>query len=171
MNGVRRGVEPQIDNLKDVPVSDIRRWMTYFEKGESVIIKDLEELKESEPREYEKLHFQNIHSLVTVPLIENDAVMGFFGVDNPPVQDLENTTAILNILAYFFQTLISRNRMADRLQQLSFTDGLTGAMNRNAFIRDITPPIPDKGYGWGVIFVDVNGLKETNDQYGHVAGG
>ena len=28
--------------------------------------------------------------------------------------------------------------MADRLQQLSFTDGLTGAMNRNAFIRDIT---------------------------------
>ena len=60
--------------------------------------------------------------------------------------------------------------MADRLQQLSFTDGLTGAMNRNAFIRDITPPIPDKGYGWGVIFVDVNGLKETNDQYGHVAG-
>lgn len=66
-----------------------------------MIIKDLEELKESEPREYEKLHFQNIHSLVTVPLIENDAVMGFFGVDNPPVQDLENTTAILNILAYF----------------------------------------------------------------------
>lgn len=42
-----------------------------------MIIKDLEELKESEPREYEKLHFQNIHSLVTVPLIENDAVMGF----------------------------------------------------------------------------------------------
>lgn len=44
------GVEPQINNLKDVPVSDIRRWMTYFEKGESVIIKDLEEFKESEPR-------------------------------------------------------------------------------------------------------------------------
>ena len=33
MNGVRQGVEPQIDNLKDVPVSDIRRWMTYLKKG------------------------------------------------------------------------------------------------------------------------------------------
>ena len=43
-----------------------------------MIIKDLEEFKESEPREYEKLHLQNIHSLVTVPLIENDAVSGIF---------------------------------------------------------------------------------------------
>lgn len=164
------GVGPQIDNLKDVPVTEVRRWMDFFEKGESVIIDDLEDIRESDRMEYERLCPQNIHSLVTVPLIENDAVIGFFGVDNPPVKDLENTTAILNILAYFFQSLLSRSRMADRLNQLSFTDGLTGAMNRNAFIRDITPPLADQGLGWGVVFIDVNGLKETNDRYGHVAG-
>ena len=60
--------------------------------------------------------------------------------------------------------------MAERLSQLSFMDGLTGTMNRNAFIRDITPPLKDKGYGRGIVFIDVNGLKETNDKYGHVAG-
>lgn len=63
-----------------------------------------------------------------------------------------------------------KKRLQETLGQLSFADGLTGTMNRNAFIRDITPPLKDKGYGRGIVFIDVNGLKETNDKYGHVAG-
>ena len=164
------GISAEINRLKDIPVTDIRRWMSSFQRGECIIIKDLEELKESDPLEYRRLKPQNIRTLVTVPLIENDAVIGFFGVDNPPVGNLENISAVLDILAYFFQSLLLRKRMAERLSQLSFMDGLTGTMNRNAFIRDITPPLKDKGYGRGIVFIDVNGLKETNDKYGHVAG-
>lgn len=164
------GITAEIDRLKDIPVSDIKRWMASFQKGEGIIIEDLEKLKETDPSEYRRLKPQNIRTLVTVPLIENDAVIGFFGVDNPPAGDLENISAILEILAYFFQSLLLRKRMSERLSQLSFVDGLTGMMNRNAFIRDITPPLKDKGYGRGIVFIDVNGLKETNDKYGHVAG-
>lgn len=164
------GITAEIDWLKDIPVSEIKRWMTSFEKGEGIIIKDLEELRETDPTEYRRLRPQNVHTLVTVPLIENDTVIGFFGVDNPPAGDLENISAILEILAYFFQSLLLRKRMAERLSQLSYMDGLTGAMNRNAFIRDITAPTWDKGAEIGIVFIDVNGLKERNDKYGHVAG-
>ena len=128
------GISAEINRLKDIPVTDIRRWMSSFQRGECIIIKDLEELKESDPLEYRRLKPQNIRTLVTVPLIENDAVIGFFGVDNPPVGNLENISAVLDILAYFFQSLLLRKRMAERLSQLSFMDGLTGTMNRNCLL-------------------------------------
>lgn len=64
------GISAEINRLKDIPVTDIRRWMSSFQRGECIIIKDLEELKESDPLEYRRLKPQNIRTLVTVPLIE-----------------------------------------------------------------------------------------------------
>ena len=54
--------------------------------------------------------------------------------------NLENISAVPGHSGLLFQSLLLRKRMAEQLSQLSFMDGLTGTMNRNAFIRDITPP-------------------------------
>ncbi|MCI6707835.1 MULTISPECIES: hypothetical protein [Eisenbergiella] len=43
-------------------MDEIRRWMSSFQRGECIIIKDLEELKESDPLEYRRLKPQNIRT-------------------------------------------------------------------------------------------------------------
>ncbi len=51
---------------------------------------------------------------------------------------------------------------------LAHHDELTGLLNRLAYSRDLEMLPKDSNIG--VIFTDVNGLKYTNDHYGHKAG-
>lgn len=163
------GVEEEKEMLQDVPVEELKRWIEIFDKGLPIIIENVEELKEINEKEYMTLHSQNIHSLVVIPLMENGVFHGFFGVDNPPAERILNTTDILNILSYFFLEMLQRKNLMEKLQKLSYYDTLTGALNRNAFIRDLEKPLRI-AKELGVVFVDVNGLKEVNDNFGHMAG-
>ena len=55
------------------------------------------------------------------------------------------------------------------LNQLSYIDKLTSFYNRNRYIQFINE-LRDSSYSIGIIFLDVNGLKETNDNFGHDSG-
>lgn len=55
------------------------------------------------------------------------------------------------------------------LSKMSFSDQLTGVMNRNAYERK-TQSLYAKGGLFGIILADVNGLKYANDTEGHAAG-
>ena len=55
------------------------------------------------------------------------------------------------------------------LTRMSFSDQLTGVMNRNAYERNLSSLFVE-GKPVAIIAVDVNGLKEANDKKGHAAG-
>ena len=55
------------------------------------------------------------------------------------------------------------------LAQMSFSDQLTGVMNRNAYERKLKTMFAN-GDSVGLIVADVNGLKLVNDNEGHGAG-
>ena len=57
---------------------------------------------------------------------------------------------------------------ADMLDNISSTDALTGLRNRRAY--DTTLDELEKEDWVGVVFLDLNGLKVTNDTLGHKAG-
>ena len=90
------GVLPEIDNLQAVPVSIMPTWMMRFGKQETVVISDLENIRESTPEEYEFLKAQKIKSLIAVPLFTNKKLIGFMGLDNP---DMEATEISITLLA------------------------------------------------------------------------
>lgn len=163
-------VLPQKDFLQKVSVEVIERWMPRFRNSECVIIKDLESIKESAPEEYAVLKPQNISSLITFPLQDKGRLAGYFGMDNPDMKKLGEISNIFKILAYFFESLLERKEREDYLKKIGFTDGMTGALNRNAFIRDTMPGCNREMISMGVFFIDINGLKKTNDTYGHEAG-
>lgn len=48
-------------------------------------------------------------------------------------------------------------------------DEMTGLQNRRAYVNAIDQMVSQNGYV-GVVFCDINGLKYTNDHYGHQAG-
>lgn len=57
-----------------------------------------------------------------------------------------------------------------QLSRLSFEDSLTGLFNRNRFTRDMNNYFGTERAHLGVASLDLNGLKEVNDQQGHGAG-
>jgi diguanylate cyclase (GGDEF)-like protein len=78
------------------------------------------------------------------------------------------TTAVL--LGYLGYLL---GRQADRLEELSETDALTGLSNRRAFRRRLTEDLSRAlryGFPVSLLLIDVDGLKRINDTDGHAAG-
>ncbi|MFZ6750138.1 diguanylate cyclase domain-containing protein [Undibacterium sp. Ren11W] len=85
------------------------------------------------------------------------------GAIDAPLEIIRNDE--IGVLANSFRT------MQLRLQ----TDRLTGLKNRDAFERGLNAKIgqfhaSDKKQAFGVMFIDLNGFKAINDQYGHDAG-
>ncbi len=62
----------------------------------------------------------------------------------------------------------SRNDMTS-LQREALCDTLTGLLNRNCYQLDLEREYADVP-GLGVLYFDINNLKETNDRYRHPAG-
>lgn len=161
-------VVPQKENLQDVPFEVVSMWYQRFEKGESVIIKNVENIREKDPAVYEYLKPQNIRSLVVSPLVNEGRIIGFYGVDNPPEKFLEHITTLLQILGHFLVALLHRRNHVRRLEELCFEDQLTGIGNRHAVHDYCETMKPENSIG--VLYCDVMGLKKMNDSAGHRAG-
>jgi diguanylate cyclase (GGDEF)-like protein len=68
---------------------------------------------------------------------------------------------------------IAGYKMMKRPEITSYSDMLTGVMNRNAMNNRITGIIEETenlAEPYGVVFADLNGLKRVNDEQGHAAG-
>lgn len=66
------------------------------------------------------------------------------------------------------QTLAEARVREQILDEVSNTDALTGLKNRRAYDKVLEKD--DMNKAKGVVFFDLNGLKSTNDNYGHAAG-
>ena len=61
----------------------------------------------------------------------------------------------------------------DRINQLAYTDPLTGVKSKVAYAEEVSrleKSIEDKVAQFGLVFFDLNNLKTMNDTYGHEAG-
>ncbi len=127
---VADGVEPEKDNLQNVPPEVCAAWYQNFSIGGHIVIEDLEDIRETDPLQYENLKNQNIHSLVVVPLYNGEKIIGFYGVDNPPVKLLEYASNMLQTAAYFIVSSLKRRDLFRELQRQarqSLEDILEGA--------------------------------------------
>lgn len=161
-------VVPQIDNLQGVPVEVVSLWYQIFQSGRNVIIKDVEETRETDPRAYEYLKPQDITSLVVNPIVNNERIIGFYGVDNPPKEFLNHISTLFRIVGHFIESLLKRRDLVKRLENLSMNDQMTQVGNRHA-MHEYQKRLR-KGECFGVIYFDVMGLKKVNDTEGHQAG-
>ena len=92
------GIIPEIDELQNVNMDIIDWWYEAFSKGESIIITDVEEIREEHCISYNMLKAQNVKNVVVCPLYYKDEIKGFFGVDNPPKSDYRGLTTFLDMV-------------------------------------------------------------------------
>ena len=114
------GVQPEKENLQNLPPEMCASWYRKFGIGKHIVIECLEDIRETDPLQYETLRRQNIRSLVVVPLYDSEKVIGFYGVDNPPVRSLEYASNMLETAAYFIVSSLKRRNLFRELQKRSY---------------------------------------------------
>ncbi|MCI8597165.1 MAG: response regulator [Lachnospiraceae bacterium] len=117
---VADGVEPEKESLQNIPPEVCASWYRKFGIGRHIVIESLEDIRETDPLQYENLKRQSIHSLVVVPLYDGEKLIGFYGVDNPPVKSLEYASNILQTAAYFIVSSLKRRNLVRELQKRSY---------------------------------------------------
>ena len=93
---------------------------------------------------------------------------------NYDVEIVHGDTYEIKLLSTAFENMIMHLREHEKHQRfLAYRDSLTGLRNTTAYqawVTEFNKEIQRKPMEFGVIVLDVNCLKETNDRYGHDAG-
>lgn len=71
---------------------------------------------------------------------------------------------------YILNDVTDRVEMEDKLRNMAFNDSLTGLYNRAYCDEEMSRLSQNRQLPLGIIIGDVNGLKITNDAFGHIAG-
>ena len=142
----------------------------FFSKNPNSIFicDDVEKMRYSSPPQYRVLKRQNIHSIVIVALYDGCRIIGFYGIDNPPKQDLNCIRNMFQIVGGFISSMLKRRDIMGQLSEMSLSDQLTLLGNRYAMNEYIAGIKNAKSLG--VVFCDITGLKIINDTMGHKAG-
>ena len=162
----RDQVSVEKDKLQQVPLDVVAVWMDQFRRSRVYYIPDVEQ--ERGLPSYEMLVEQNITRLLAVPLMRDGTIVGFMGVDNPRAHYADAT--LLSSIQFFVSNSLSTKVQQEQLRYLSFRDMLTNLYNRNQYIRVMENCAKQPLQNVGAAYLDLNGLKEVNDSYGHEAG-
>ena len=152
----------------DAFISDLRTdQFGPFHRNSPVSVTDSKNLLHKNPKGYSILRELEISSFISMPLEIDSQLTGILIFENLPAEVACRAGLFITLLSYFICSFLWRKSTLDRLDFLSRYDALTGLKNRNAFIMD-----SERGFSLptGVIYLDMNGLKEINDRYGHRQG-
>ena len=164
------GISPQLEKLQQLDLSLISDWLPFFEKNDCIIIDDVEQLQKTNPAAYATLHAQEITSLIAAPIFLDNKLAGYIGIDNYDSEKIKNSPYLLLSMSIFLSYAIRHRNHVDMLHRLSYHDLLTNALNRNAFMDVLSQFRPGQYASAGIIYIDINGMKEINDFYGHHQG-
>lgn len=78
---VAEGVLPAVEAFRNIPVTFMLWWTTQVLSQKPILFESLYKLPEMEEGEFRLLEQQGIKALMAVPLVANDTVKGFMGVD------------------------------------------------------------------------------------------
>lgn len=84
----------------------------------------------------------------------------------PIKDDNGNTTGVVLVFRDFTEKKVKQ----EEITYLSYHDHLTGLYNRRFFEEELHRLDSDRNLPFTIVMIDVNGLKLTNDAFGHLAG-
>lgn len=112
------GIEPQIDQLQNIPFSTFKQWLYYHRKYESIVINEVQALPEGDSVR-EILETQGIKSLITVPLLFEGELFGFIGFDSVRKHHLytKEEQLLLHQFANNLVMIIKKERYTSKLKR------------------------------------------------------
>ena len=166
----REGVTSEMGRLQDLNYEEyVGVWDRYLRTSSSVVIPDIEAIRQTDAITYDCLKKQHIHSLMEAPMYHDHNLSGYLGVDNYKESNAADMKYLLENMAVYLSRKKDIHDLMDRLRYLSENDIHTGVHNRNAMNRRLSS-LKAEDRALGIIYVDLNNLKWTNDTYGHSVG-
>lgn len=102
---VAAGVTPEKETLQHIPADALPWWTKQVTRGKALVLDSLSQLPPEASAEYAILSRQNIKSLVIVPLMADERVWGYMGVDlvdnyrNWTNEDFQWLASLANIIS------------------------------------------------------------------------
>lgn len=112
----REGVNPEKDNLQNIPVEGLECWFEAFENEGEFFISSLSEDYTPDSRTYQILEPQGIESLMAAPFIVGGKIAGFLGVDNPR-RNTDELLMLQVVASSLYGEVLTRHQMDTRLQE------------------------------------------------------
>lgn len=151
----------------------IAGWENLIDDDNAIIIeteKDMELLNERLPEWVETMRRDGCTSLVLVPLHRSDRILGYLYVLNYNRAKTRMIKELIELVSFFLSSEIESYLFKKELEKLSNYDDLTGLKNRHSMIRRVRALEAGEECSFGIITMDLNGLKHMNDTEGHFAG-
>lgn len=157
-----------------IPYETVRSWEAMIGVSNAIIVKDERDMAFYELYNAEwvrSMREHGVRTLVLIPLRQGGETFGYLYVTNFDKNRVVETKELVELMAFVLASQIYNYLLMQRLEELSQVDGLTGLFNRNAMIRRIKQLEQSQGIvPFGVVNMDLNGLKLVNDRQGHDAG-
>tara|TARA_R110002049_G_scaffold292736_1_gene477419 strand:+ start:179 stop:1633 length:1455 start_codon:yes stop_codon:yes gene_type:complete len=113
------GIEPEIENLQNIPIDYIPQWLEAHRNGKAFYVEDVSLLPDDGEQGLRAvLEPQGIKSLITIPKIKNDELIGFVGFDAVKKKNTynDNEQDILFVYANMLVNVIQRKENEERIK-------------------------------------------------------
>jgi two-component system cell cycle response regulator len=121
-----------------------------------------------------KARLKGMESRLVVPLVVREAPIGTLIVAaNAPSAFGTSVRETLQALANQLAVSLANARAVRQLEELATTDGLTGCLNKRAFLAELSQKLMAAqrfGRKLSLIVTDLDHFKAVNDTYGHATG-
>ena len=125
------------ESMQHLKYECVRYYYKYFAEKKNLVIKNMDDLREENPKLYLILSPQQLHSVMAVQLKYGDEDLGFMGIDNPPVDKIEDYEPVLELVAYLISNLIKSRQTIELLNKMGYQDRLTGCGTRYSLFHDV----------------------------------
>ena len=155
------------------PYEIISTWKIAIGESDCLILQneyDFDFLEGIDPTWYHSLKQHNVQSLILTPLIRLNNTIGYMYIIDYNTEKTADLRELIEIMSYVLGSEIANNKMVNKLAVLSGTDGMTGLNNRYTFKQRLENIVSEKIKDFGIVNMDLNGLKNINDSAGHDEG-
>ena len=161
------------DIFDNIPYEVVETWEWLVGETNCIIIKDEKDFKyyaEKSPAWGESLRNNDVKSLILVPFLHQNAIIGYLYITNFDTSQTLRLKETIELVSFFLSSEVANHMIMERLEYLSTIDMLTGVYNRNCMnvnVDELATKLKLHPQPFSVAFCDLNGLKSINDKIGH----
>lgn len=164
------------DNLHDgtIPYEIVKTWEPMIGVSNDVIVTnpyEMDALEKRNPAWVASMREYYVKTLLLIPLKQGRKIIGYLYAINFDVRKVFELKELAELMSHFIGTELANHYLMNKLDDMSHIDALTGLRSRRAMMETVESL---KGMGpavaYGIVNMDVNGLKTVNDEEGHEAG-
>jgi len=157
-----------VEKLSKYQLDKTGIWGEAVRQKKPIVVNDF-----SKPNPLKKGHPQGhvaLNNFMTIPVIIDDIIVAVVGLGNKINDYDDNDVYQLTLLMNGVWNAIARREVQENIKYLGFHDPLTDLYNRRFFEEELNRLDTERNFPISIIMGDVNGLKITNDVFGHKYG-